>query len=153
MITELPPPPAPLVARLEASFPLPAELAPYEYLWASEGETAPAGVPVRQLHGEDAVNPVPADVLAARRRPAGTRFEGHPLHSTFGVYAQADPIHLLLDRLGIAFRMLFQKVPDKPVTRKPATGSSLGGEPGGIGDPVPPGDPIPVDGGGKPPGG
>lgn len=46
MVTELPPPPAPLVERLEASFPLPAELAPYEYLWASDGETPPEN-PVR----------------------------------------------------------------------------------------------------------
>lgn len=113
MITELPPPPAPLIERLEASFPLPAALAPYEYLWASEGEPSPEGVPVRLAFG--------------------------------GESALADPVQLLLDRLGT----LLLKIRDN-VIRLPATGSSIGGEPDGFGDPVPPGDPIPVDGGGKP---
>ena len=114
MVTELPPPPAPLVERLEASFP-----SPYEYLWASEGET-PSAVQVK-----------PED----------------PVRLAFGESAMANPIKLLLDRLGFSFRTLVLKM----------TGSSDGGEPDGFGDgspsPVPTGDPIPVDGGGKPPGG
>jgi len=127
MITELPPPPAPLIARLEASFPLPAALAPYEYLWVSEGETPPEGVPVRQLHGEE---------------------PEHPVRLAFGDSAIANPIQLLLDRLGL--RTLFLKIRDKNGSPMPVTGRSKGSEPDGIGNPVPAGDPIPVDGGGKP---
>ena len=115
MITELPPPPAPLIERLEASFPLPAELAPYEYLWASEGENPPEGVPVRLAFSESAT---------------------------------ANPIKLLLDRLGFVFRPLFREIRDDDVSPLPVI------EPDGFGDgapdPVPPGDPIPVDGGGRP---
>ncbi len=120
MVAELPPPPAPLIERLEASFPLPAALAPYEYLWASEGDPLPESVPVRQLHGEEPENPV---------------------RLAFSESAMANPIKLLLDRLGFAFRTLVLKM----------TESSHGGEPGEVGtDPIPTGDPIPVDGGGKP---
>jgi len=115
MVTELPPPPAPLIERLEASFPLPAALAPYEYLWASEGETPAESVPVRLAFSESAI---------------------------------ASPIQLLLDRLGL--RTLFLKIRDKNGIRMPVTGRSIGSEPDGFGDPVPAGDPIPVDGGGKP---
>lgn len=120
MLVDLPPPPAPLVARLEASFPLPAALRPYEYLWAGEGKTSPEIVPVRQFHGEEPENLV-----------------------RLSESALANPIKLLLDRLGFAFRTLVLKM----------AGSSNGGESGGLGDgadPVPPGDPIPVDGGGRP---
>ncbi|MFL6290121.1 MAG: hypothetical protein ACJ759_04420, partial [Thermoanaerobaculia bacterium] len=118
------PPPAPLIERLEASFPLPAALAPYEHLWASEGEPSPEGVPVRHVHGEE------------------------PVRLAFNESSIADPIQLLLDRLGTLFLNLRDNV-----IRRPVTGSSLGVEPDGFGDPVPPGDPIPVDGGGKPIGG
>ena len=114
MVTELPPPPAPLVERLEASFPLPAELAPYEYLWASDGETPP-------------------------ENPVRLAFSGPPI---------ADPIEFLLDRLGT----LFLKLRDKSVIQMPVTETSEGGDSGGLGgtNPVPAGDPIPVDGGGRP---
>ncbi|MFP5288363.1 MAG: hypothetical protein ACLGI9_21690 [Thermoanaerobaculia bacterium] len=116
MVTELPPPPAPLVERLEASFPLPAELAPYEYLWASDGETPPEN-PVR---------------LASA---------GSPI---------ANPIELLLDRLG----GLFLKIWDKSMIQMPVVEASDGGDSGGLGDaPVPTGDPIPVGGGGGGPNG
>ncbi|HVG11049.1 MAG TPA: hypothetical protein VNM67_25325 [Thermoanaerobaculia bacterium] len=124
MVTELPPPPAALIERLEASFPLPAALSPYEHLWAGEGETPPASVPVRQYRSEVPENPV------------------------FGVYASANPIELVLDRLGSLLQMIW----DRNVIRMPVTESSHGG--GGLGDgspdPVPTGDPIPVDGGGRP---
>ena len=127
MVVELPPPPAPLVARIEASFPLPAALAPYEYLWAGEGETLPEVVPVRQFHGEEPENPV---------------------RLAFGESAMANPIKLLLDRLGFAFRPLFGEIRHE---KMPVTEGSNGGEAGGVGtDPVPTGDPIPVDGGGRP---
>ena len=75
MVTELPPPPAPLVERLEASFPLPAELAPYEYLWASEGEPSPESAPVE-----------PED----------------PVRLASSESALPHPIKLLLDRLGFS---------------------------------------------------
>jgi hypothetical protein len=123
MVAELPPPPAPLIERLEASFPLPAALAPYEYLWASEGDPLPESVPVRQLHGEEPENPV---------------------RLAFGESTMANPIKLLLDRLGFSLRTLFREIRDDDVSPMPVTGSSTGT------DPVPPGDPIPVDGGGKP---
>ena len=127
MIVVLPPPPAPVVARIEASVPSPAR--PYEYLWAREGEALPEVVPVRQL----------------QRRKVG---------STLGTYALANPINDVLDRLGYPFRTLLQEIRSWQVIQRPVTGSSLGGEPDGSGngdpDPVPPGDPIPVDGGGKP---
>ena len=115
MITELPPPPAPLIERLEASFPLPAELAPYEYLWASDGKTPPE----------------------------------NPVRLAFSGPAIANPIELLLDRLGA----LFLKIRDRSVIQMPVTEASDGGDSGGLGDgtdPVPTGDPIPVDGGGRP---
>jgi hypothetical protein len=127
MIAALPPPPAPVTARIEASFPSPAR--PYEYLWAREGETLPEVVPVRQLH----------------RREVG---------STLGNYALADPTNLVLERLGYSFRTLLQEIRSWTVIQMPLTGSSNDSEPDGLGggstDPVPPGDPIPVDGGGKP---
>ena len=126
MVTELPPPPAPLVERLEASFPLPAALSPYEYLWASEGEPSPESVPVRQVHGEEPANPV---------------------RLAFSDSAIANPIKLLLDRLGFSFRPLFREIRDKNVIIE---GSETGGLGDGSPDPVPAGDPIPVDGGGKP---
>ena len=121
MVVELPPPPAPLVARIEASFPLPAALAPYEYLWASEGEPSPEGAPVE-----------PED----------------PVRLAFGESAMANSIKLLLDRLGFSFRPLLRETRRE---KMPVTGSSHGSEASGVGtDPVPAGDPIPVDGGGKP---
>jgi len=119
MVTELPPPPAPIVERLEAS--LPAALSPYEYLWASEGEAPPAlqpETPVRLASAEPAM---------------------------------ANPIKLLLDRLGSYLGPLFGETQHE---KMPATESSHGGGPGGLGtDPVPTGDPIPVGGGGGPTGG
>ena len=140
MVTELPPPPAPLVERLEASFPLPAELAPYEYLWASEGETPPESVPVRQFY-----------------RPAGRHVGGGQFRSASGKYALANPINLVLERLGFSFRTRLLEIRNRKMIQVPMTENSNGGETGGLGDgspgPVPPGDPIPVDGGGKPPGG
>lgn len=139
MIVDLPPPPAPVTARIEAS--LPAASRPYEHLFAGEGETLPEGVPVRQLHGADRVSPVRADIIAGYR-PAGQHAR----------YASASPIQLVLDRLGFYFRALFPEIRDKV----PVTGNS-GGEPDGLGDgspnPVPAGDPIPVGGGGRPNGG
>jgi len=116
MVTQLPPPPAPLVERLEASFP-----SPYEHLWASEGKTSSEAVPVK-----------PED----------------PVHLAFSDSA-ANPVQLLLDRLGFTFRSLFEEI--WPETR-PLTESSNGSEPGGgVGaNPVPAGDPIPVGGGGNP---
>ena len=124
MVTELPPPPAPLIERLEASFPLPAELAPYEYLWASEGEPSPEGAPVE-----------PED----------------PVRLASSESALPHPIKLLLDRLGFSFRPLFGETRRE---KMPVTESSNGGEAGGVGtDPVPTGDPIPVGGGGGNPGG
>jgi hypothetical protein len=102
---------------------LPAALAPYEYLWAGEGKTTPEIVPVRQFHGEEPENPV---------------------RLAFSESAMANPIKLLLDRLGFSFRPLFREIRDDDVSSMPMTGSSTGT------DPVPPGDPIPVDGGGKP---
>ncbi|MEA2560467.1 MAG: hypothetical protein QOH06_1971 [Acidobacteriota bacterium] len=117
MVTQLPPPPAPLVERLEASF-------PYEYLWAIEGETSPEGMPVSEVHGEE---------------------PGNPIRLAFSESA-ANPIELLLDRLGYYFRPLFPEIWRE---KTPVTGSSKGGAPGGVGiDPVPAGDPIPVGGGG-----
>ena len=112
MVTELPPPPAPLIERLEASFP-----SPYEYLWASP-EAVPAETerPVRLASSESAM---------------------------------ANPIKLLLDRLG-SFLPLFGGIRDE---KMPVTENSTGGEPNGIGDPVPAGDPIPVGGGGGGPNG
>jgi hypothetical protein len=121
---ELPPPPAPLIARLEASFPLPAALSPYEYLWASEGEPLPAVVPVRQFHGDE------------------------PVRLAFSESAMANPIKLLLDRLGYYFRPLFREIRDGGVSPVPVTEHDGLGD--GSPDPVPAGDPIPVDGGGKP---
>ncbi|HWN45139.1 MAG TPA: hypothetical protein VNW71_23140 [Thermoanaerobaculia bacterium] len=119
MVTEFPPPPAPLVERLEASFP-----SPYEYLWASEGETPSEAVPVE---------------------PEG------PVRLAFGESALAHPIKLLLDRLGFSLRPLFGEIQDDDVSPMPVT------EHNGLGDgspgPVPPGDPIPVGGGGGPNGG
>jgi hypothetical protein len=113
MVTELPPPPAPLVERLEASFP-----SPYEYLWANEGET-------------------PSEALPEE-----------PVRLAFAESAMANPIKLLLDRLGFAFRPLFGEIRHE---RMPVTENSTGGEPAGVGgDPIPAGDPIPVDGGGRP---
>lgn len=124
MVTELPPPPAPLIERLEASFPLPAELAPYEYLWASEDEPSLEGAPVEPEE---------------------------PVRLASGDSAFADPIKLLLDRLGFFLRPLF---PETRHERMPVTENSDGGEPGGVGgNPVPAGDPIPVGGGGGNPGG
>jgi hypothetical protein len=121
MVTELPPPPAPLIERLEDSFPLPAALSPYAHLWASEGETPSEAMPVE-----------PED----------------PTRLAFGESAMANPIKLLLDRLGFSFRPLFREIRDDDVSPTPVT------EHNGLGDgspsPVPPGDPIPVDGGGKP---
>lgn len=119
MVTELPPPPAPIIERLEASFP-----SPYEHLWASEGESSPEGAQVEK--------------------------EG-PVRLAFSGSAMANPIELLLDRLGFFFRPLFGEIRQE---KMPVTESSNGGEPGGVGgDPVPTGDPIPVGGGGKPNGG
>ena len=127
MVVDLPPPPAPVIARIEASFPSPAS--PYEYLWGRKGEALPEVVPVRQF----------------RRRQ---------VHSTLGTYALASPVNLVLDRLGYSFRTLLQEIRIWTVIQMPLTGSSNDSEPGGLGDgspdPVPPGDPIPVDGGGKP---
>ena len=124
MIVDLPPPPAPVTARIEAVFHATAT-PPYAYLWAREGEALPEVVPVRRL----------------QRRKVG---------STHGTYALANPINDVLDRLGYPFRTLLQEIRSWQVIPRPVTGSSLGGESGGSGDPVPPGDPIPVDGGGKP---
>lgn len=116
MVTELPPPPAPLVERLEASFP-----SPYEHLWASEDEPSPEGARVG-----------PED----------------PVRLASSESAFANPIKLLLERLGFSLRPLF---PETRQEKRPVTGNSNGGEPGGVGgDPVPAGDPIPVDGGGRP---
>jgi hypothetical protein len=130
MIVVLPPPPAPVTARIEASFPSAAR--PYEYLWAREGEALPEVVPVRQLE----------------RRKVG---------STLGTYALANPINDVFDRLGYPFRTLLQEMRSWQVIRRPLTESSNGGQGGGFGDgepaPVPTGDPIPVDGGGRPNGG
>jgi len=130
MIVVLPPPPAPVVARIEASVPSPAR--PYEYLWAREGEALPEIVPVRQLH---------------RRQ----------IPSTLGNYALVNPIDDVLDRLGYPFRTLLQEIRSWQVIRRPLAESSNGGQGGGFGDgepaPVPTGDPIPVDGGGGKPNG
>jgi hypothetical protein len=115
MVTELPPPPAPIIERLEASFP-----SPYEYLWASEGET-PSAVQVK-----------PED----------------PVRLAFGDSVMANPIKLLLDRLGFAFRPLFREIRDDDVS--PVLATEHDGLGDGSPDPVPAGDPIPVDGGGKP---
>ena len=119
MVTELPPPPAPLIDRLEASFPLPAALSPYEYLWAGEGASPSEAVPVE-----------PED----------------PVRLAFSESAIDNPIKLLLDRLGFSFRTLVREIRDKNVTKSSEPDGLGGGSPG----PVPPGDPIPVDGGGKP---
>ncbi|MFL6292856.1 MAG: hypothetical protein ACJ759_18335 [Thermoanaerobaculia bacterium] len=127
MIVDLPLPPAPVTARIEAVFHAPAA-PPYAHLWAREGEALPEVVPVRQL----------------QRRKVG---------STLGTYALANPINDVLDRLGYPFRTLLQEIRSWQVIQRPVSGSSLGVEPDGFGDPVPPGDPIPVDGGGKPIGG
>jgi hypothetical protein len=127
MIVDLPPAPAPHVARIEASFPMPAAPLLYEYLSAMEGEAPPRGVPVRRF-----------------RRSADQ-------------YALVNPINDILDRLGFYFRTLLPETWNKNGLRKPLTGSGHGGNSGGFGDkdpgPVPTGDPIPVDGGGKPNGG
>lgn len=122
MVTELPPPPAPLIERLEASFPSPAELSPYGHLWASEGEPSPESVPVRRVHGGETED---------------------PLRLAFGESAMANPIELLLDRLGFSFRQFFLKIRDKNAIIE---GSETGGDESPA--PSPTGDPIPVDGGG-----
>ncbi len=116
MVTELPPPPAPLVERLEASFP-----SPYEHLWASEGENPLEAVPVEPEE---------------------------PVRLAFGKSAMTNPIKLLLDRLGFFLRPLFGEIRGGDVSPIPVMEhNGLGnGSPG----PVPPGDPIPVDGGGRP---
>ncbi len=108
MVVELPPPPAPLIARIEASFPLPAALAPYEYLWAGKGETLPAVVPVRQFHSEDPVR--------------------------LSESAIASPIKLLLDRLGFAFRTLVLKMTESSHGGEPG---GVGTDPIPTGDPIP----------------
>ena len=113
MVTELPPPPAPLVERLEASFP-----SPYEHLWASKGEAPSEAV---QVEPEN------------------------PVRLAFGE-SMANPIKLLLDRLGFSLRQLGREIRDKSVIKVSEPDGLGGGDPG----PVPPGDPIPVDGGGKP---
>ena len=89
MVTELPPPPAPLVERLEASF-------PYEHLWASEGET-PSAV---QVKPEDPVRLASSDSV------------------------MADPIQLLLDRLGFFFRPLFGDIRHEDAGSNPYQGKS-----------------------------
>ena len=126
MVVDLPPPPAPVSARIEASRPSPAS--PYEYLWDLKGEALPEVAPVRRL---------------PRRH----------VHSTLGTYALANPVNDVLDRLGYPFRTLLQQIRSWTVIQTPATERSNGVEPDGLGvggDPVPTGDPIPVDGGGKP---
>lgn len=136
VVVDLPPPPAPVVARIEASFPLPAAPPLYEYLSAMEGELPPA----RQLH-----------------RPAGLRCRSGQLCSELGSYALANPINVVLDRLGYSFRTLLQEIRSWNVIQVPVTETSEGGESGGLGEgspnPVPTGDPIPVGGGGGPTGG
>jgi hypothetical protein len=123
MVVDLPPPPAPVIARIEASFPSPAS--PYEYLWGRKGEALPEVVPVRQF----------------RRRQ---------VPSTLGTYALASPVNLVLDRLGDSFRTLLQEIRIWTVIQMPLTESSNGGLGDESPNPVPAGDPIPVDGGGKP---
>ena len=138
MIVDLPPPPAPVTARIEASFALPAA-PPYAHLFAREGETLPEGVPVRQLY-----------------RSAGRRVGGGQLRLASANYALANPIKPLLDHLGFSFRTLCLEIRKKMIL-VPVTESSNDGESGGLGDgpppPLPPGDPIPVDGGGGKPNG
>jgi len=130
MIVELPPPPAPVNARIEAVFHVPAA-PPYAHLWAQEGEALPKVMPVRQL----------------QRRKVG---------STLGTYALVNPINDVLDRLGYPFRTLLQEMRSWKMIQAPK-GSSNHSEGDGFGDespnPLPTGDPIPVDGGGKPIGG
>jgi len=98
MVTELPPPPAPLVERLEASF-----ASPYEHLWASEGET-PSAVqakpedPVRLAFSESAANPIQLllDYLGFSFRPlfGETRHEKMPVteNSEGGLGVGAGPV-------------------------------------------------------------
>lgn len=128
VVVDLPPPPAPVVARIEASFPSPAAPPLYQYLSAREGELPP----VRRFH----------------------RTAGHV--STSGKYALANPIDLVLERLGHSFRTLCLELRSKMI-QVPMTESSDGDDSGGPGDgssgPVPTGDPIPVGGGGGPTGG
>ncbi|HET9225700.1 MAG TPA: hypothetical protein VFR31_03475 [Thermoanaerobaculia bacterium] len=137
MVVDLPPPPAPVTARIELSSTLPAAPPPYEYRLAGEGETSPTAGSL--LHGADRVNPARADAVA-RTRPAGVH----------GKYASASPIQLILDRLGFYLGTLFPEIRSGKVTKMPVkqySGSGLGeGSP----DPVPTGDPIPVGGGGNP---
>lgn len=120
MVVDLPPPPAPVVARIEASFPLPAAPPLHDYLSAREGGLPP----VRRFH-----------------RPA-----------ELPRYALANPVNLVLERLGFYFRTLLLETPHRKVIQRPVTERSGGGDSGGLGDgspdPVPTGDPIPVGGGG-----
>lgn len=134
MIVDLPPPPAPVTARIEVSFALPAAPPLYEYLSALEGETSPEGMAAGRLY-----------------RPTGRRVGSGPLPSASGRYVLANPIQPLLDRLGFSFRTLCLEIRKKMI-QVPVTESSNGGESGGLGEgtppPLPPTDPIPVDGGG-----
>ena len=139
MVVDLPLPPAPVTARIEASSTLPAAPPPYEYRLVGEGETSPKRAPVRQLQGADRVNPVRVNVVA-RTRPAGVH----------GKYASANPIQLILDRLGFYLGTLFPEIRSGKVTKMPVKANSGTGLGEGAPDPVPTGDPIPVGGGGNP---
>ena len=140
MVVDLPPPPAPVTARIELSSTLPAAPPPYEYRLAGEGETSPAGG--SPLHGADRVNPLRVDA-GTRTRPAGVH----------GKYASANPVQLILDRLGFYLGTLFPEIRSGNVTKMPVKQNSGSGLGEGAPDPVPTGDPSPVGGGGNPGGG
>ena len=142
MLVDLPPPPAPVTPRLEVSVSLPVAPPPYEYRMAGEGEAPPEAVPVRQAH-----------------QPAVLPFASGQFRQAFGKHAVENPINLVLSRLGSSFRALVLEIWNENGVQILVTGTSDGGESGGLGDgspaPVPPGDgdPIPVGGGGGPNGG
>ena len=137
MLVDLPPPPAPITPRLEVSVSLLAPPPPYEYRLAGEGEAPPAGVPVRQV----------------------LPFASGQFRLAFGKHAVESPVKLVLSRLGSSLRAMVLEVWNENGFQILVTGTSDGGESGGLGDgspaPVPPGDgdPIPVGGGGGGPNG